>query len=67
MSGAGQPSLAQPLMNALRSDVDSAVRAAAAGTLGEYLEEPGVRQALEQAASSDIEPSVRQRAQAALR
>jgi HEAT repeat protein len=60
------PLLLQPLLQALASDPDGNVRAAAARTLDQYLDETGVREALESAAQYDPDAEVRQRAEASL-
>lgn len=60
------PLLLQPLLHTLSSDPDGSVRAEAAETLDLYLDEPGVRAALESAVASDPDADVRQKARASL-
>lgn len=60
------PMLLQPLLQALISDADRAVREEAAETLDLYLDEPGVREALQLAAESDADPGVRRQATVSL-
>ncbi len=60
------PLLLQPLLHALSSDPIGSVRAEAAETLNLYLDQPGIRAALESAAAYDIDAEVRQQAEAAL-
>jgi flagellar biosynthesis GTPase FlhF len=56
------PMLLQPLLQALASDANNFVREEAAETLDLYLDQPGVREALELAAQYDAHPSVRRQA-----
>jgi len=60
------PLLLQPLLQALASDPDGNVRAAAARALDQYLDEGGVIEALESAAQYDPDAAVRERAAASL-
>jgi len=60
------PLLLQPLLQALANDPDASVRAAAAGTLNQYRDEAGVREALESTAQYDPDAAVRQQAEASL-
>jgi len=65
-SGLRDPSLVTPLLNALRHDRSARVREEAAETLGDYLDDPGVREALEFAAGNDESYDVRAKANASL-
>ena len=56
------PLLLQPLLQALTTDQDRSVREEAAETLDLYLEQAGVRQALQTAAEYDADPGVQQQA-----
>jgi len=60
------PSLAPVVVERLAYDADEIVRSTAAAVLGRYVEEPGVRAALERAAASDSSGGVRQAAARAL-
>lgn len=61
------PLLIQPLLQALSSDPDPNVRSEAAETLDLYLEETGVREALQSAGDYDAHPDVRRQAQSSLK
>ena len=65
-AGRTHPLLLQPLLQALASDLDGNVRVAAARTLDQYLDDPGVREALQSAAQYDPDAAVRARAAASL-
>jgi len=65
-SGLGDPSLVTPLLNALRHDRSARVREEAAETLGDYVDDPAVREALEFAAGNDESYDVRAKANASL-
>lgn len=59
--------LVGPMIQALRSDPEAKVREEAAETLANYLTEPGVIPALEDAAQNDAKSDVRGQAQRSLR
>lgn len=58
--------LVDPMLRALQSDPSPSVRSEAAETLGNYLSEPGVRDALEAAAAHDDSDDVRDEAKSSL-
>ena len=62
MKGVGNPRLVQPLLQSLQHDADFNVRRAAAATLGDFLNEPGVKEALRNAQASDASDAVRETA-----
>ncbi len=62
MSGVGDPDLIQPLLHSLSNDPDEDVREEAAKVLRDFLDEPGVRGALEYAGDYDISEAVRREA-----
>jgi TolB-like protein/HEAT repeat protein len=62
MKGAGDPYLVQPLLQTLAYDSNEYVRHEAANTLEDYIEESGVRDALEFAAANDESKRVRDQA-----
>ncbi len=62
LSGADDLYLVQPLLDALANDSDELVRDAAARGLVEFLDEAGVREALEEALVNDASPLVKKRA-----
>jgi TolB-like protein/HEAT repeat protein len=62
MAGVGDLYLVEPLMASLRNDDDVWVRAQAAMTLVDFLEEPGVRETLDYARTNDSEKMVRRAA-----
>lgn len=66
LHGSGNPKLVAPLLGVLASDADEDVRDEAAETLDDFVAQPEVKAALEQAASSDASEKVRRRAQASL-
>lgn len=59
MSGVGDPTLLEPLLYSLANDPDHSVRGEAARTLYDFVEQPGVRAALEHARDND--PTIRVR------
>ena len=59
MRGVGDPYLVQPLLHTLANDTDERVRSNAAKTLGDFLDEPGVREALMYAGDNDPSERVR--------
>jgi len=65
-AGRMHPLLLQPLLHALANDSESTAREEAAETLDLYLNEPGVRQALQTASQFDEAPNVRRQASASL-
>jgi HEAT repeat protein len=56
----------QPLLLSMQTDADAKVREEAAETLGDYLDQPGVQQALRTASGSDADPAVRRQALSSL-
>lgn len=60
------PLLLQPLLEALSYDPSSGVRGMAARTLALYLDQPGVREALQVASEQDPDLNVRQQAEESL-
>ena len=62
MAGVRNPYLIQPLLHALSSDGDARVRVEAAKTLVDFIDQPGVRDALNDARSGDAAESVREAA-----
>ncbi len=58
--------LLQPLLQAVASDPHPSAREEAAETLDLYLDQPGVREALQFAASYDENPGVRRQATVSL-
>ena len=60
------PLLLQPLLEALSYDPSSGVRGMAAYTLALYLDQPGVREALQVASQQDADLAVRQQAEESL-
>ncbi len=62
----GDPNLVEPLLEALKSDPDEGVREGVAGALGQFLDEPGVREALEGVLAADTSPLVRKTAERSL-
>jgi HEAT repeat protein len=66
LSDAANLSVVQPLLNALRFDSSETVRGTAVRLLGEYVEEFGVREALELAANDDTDAGIRTQAARAL-
>ena len=62
LRGADDPSLVEPLLILLANDSYEHVRDAAAEGLVEFLDEAGVREALEEALANDPSPLVRKRA-----
>jgi HEAT repeat protein len=66
LHGVKSPEIKAPLLELLERDADATVREEAAETLDDYLDDAQVRAALEQAAATDAEPSVRKQAAAAL-
>lgn len=66
MSGVGDPYLLQPLLYSVANDPDHTVRGEAARTLFDFVEEPGVREALEYARDNDATIRVRNEARLAL-
>ena len=63
---ATHPLLVQPLLQSLANDLDPRVRAEAAETLDLYLDQAGVREALQAAANHDEHRGVRQQARSSL-
>lgn len=61
------PLLLQPLLQALVNDPDARVRSEAAETLDLYIDEIGVREALQSASEIDADPDVRQQALSSLK
>lgn len=61
------PLLLQPLLQALANDPDARVRSEAAETLDLYIDEIGVREALQNASEIDADPDVRQQALSSLK
>jgi HEAT repeat protein len=59
MAGVDDPYLVQPLLHSLANDADEGVRRVAAETLKGFLDEPGVREALEYARDYDASERVR--------
>ncbi len=59
MTGVGDPYLVQPLLDSLANDGDADVREEAAKALRTFLDEPGVREALEHAKNYDASETVR--------
>ncbi len=59
MAGVDDPYLVQPLLHSLANDADAGVRRVAAETLKGFLDEPGVREALEYARDYDASERVR--------
>ncbi|HZN61508.1 MAG TPA: HEAT repeat domain-containing protein [Planctomycetota bacterium] len=66
LQGAENPKLAAPLVALLKGDANEDVRDEAARVLGDYLEQPDVKAALEQAAAQDSSEKVKRRAQSVL-
>jgi len=66
LHGSGNSRLVTPLLGVLASDADEDVRDEAAETLDDFVAQPEVKAALEQAASGDASEKVRRRAQASL-
>ena len=66
LQGADNPRIVQPVLTILATDSNDTMRYEAAGTLGDYVEQPAVKAALEAAAANDASERVRRRAQAAL-
>ncbi|HEX6813500.1 MAG TPA: HEAT repeat domain-containing protein [Planctomycetota bacterium] len=62
MHGAGNARLAPHLVQSLLHDADADVREEAAESLDEYLDQPGVRQALQLASQNDADEKVRRQA-----
>lgn len=62
LRGADDPYLVEPLLIALANDSYEHIRDAAAEGLGEFLDEDGVREALEEASVNDPSPLVRKTA-----
>ena len=60
------PLLLQPLLQALANDPDASVRSEAAETLDLYIDEFGVREALQSAGQFDASPDVREQAMSSL-
>ena len=61
-AGRTHPLLLQPLLHALTNDLERTAREEAAETLDLYLDQPGVRQALQTASQYDADPGVRRQA-----
>jgi hypothetical protein len=66
LQGADNARVVSPMLTLLGADPDENARQEAAGTLGDYVQQPEVKAALELAASNDASERVRRRAQAAL-
>jgi len=62
MKGTGHPYAVGPLLQSLGADADPEVRAAAASTLEDFVDEPAVRNALQRAQETDVSAEVRARA-----
>lgn len=61
-AGRTHPLLLQPLLYAMANDLERTAREEAAETLDLYLDQPGVREALQIAAQYDADPGVRRQA-----
>lgn len=66
LQGAENARVVAPVLSILGADPDERARQEAAGVLGEYVDQPGVKAALEQAAATDASERVRTRADSAL-
>lgn len=66
MRGVGHPYLVEPLLQSLAYDRNPYVRRVAAGTLGDFRDQPRVQTALKQAQASDKSEAVREAAKLAL-
>ncbi len=66
LQGANNPRMVPALLGVLKADADEDVRDETAKTLGDYLDKPEVKTALEAAATGDASEKVRRRAQATL-
>ena len=65
-AGRTHPLLLQPLLHAMANDTERTAREEAAETLDLYLDQPGVREALQAASQYDADPGVRRQALASL-
>ncbi|MCB9891633.1 MAG: HEAT repeat domain-containing protein [Planctomycetes bacterium] len=66
MSRAKDKQLVAPMMQAVQSDAHPKVREEAAETLGDFLDEPGVRSILQHVSENDVEEDVRRQARSSL-